>query len=348
MRVVRFAAASILVFLAVHVMVVGRTLFVRLVVALFAAHLISGMASFSRRIRVFGRPLNLAVRAVAAVAIVYALGSLGIRLLVSYSSELIAAAPVYENNLRLLAARAGDWLGLDPAILLEGPLERGRLTSLIGSAALSITGMIGGLGAVILCTAFLLLEQHSVERKLVSLFPDEARQTVVRRILARIERDVQAYVLVKALLSIATTALSYATMRAVGLHMAELWAVLIFFLNFIPYVGAWSGVILPALMAIMQFDSLQPMLITIGVLTAVQFVGGSIIEPRMMGTRLNLSPLVVLLSLAVWGSIWGVAGMFLAVPIMVVVMIVCGAFPSTRPIAILLSADGRNPATAEE
>jgi predicted PurR-regulated permease PerM len=348
MGVVRFAAASIVVVLAVHVMVVGRTFFVRLVIALFAAHLISGMASFSRRIRVFGRPLNAAVRAVAVVAIVYALGSLGIRMLVSYSSELIAAAPVYENNLRLLAGRAGDWLGLDPAALFEGPLERGRLTSLLGSAALSLTGMIGGLGAIILLTGFLLLEQHSVERKLVSLFPDEGRQTVVRRILERIGRDVQAYIVVKALLSVATTTLSYAAMKAVGFHMAELWAVVIFFLNFIPYVGAWSGVIFPALVAIMQFDSLRPILILIGLLTAVQFIGGSIIEPRIMGTRLNLSPLVVLLSLAVWGSLWGVAGMFLAVPIMVVVMIVCAAFPSTRPIAILLSADGRNPATAEE
>jgi predicted PurR-regulated permease PerM len=62
-----------------------------------------------------------------------------------------------------------------------------------------------------------------------------------------------------------------------------------------------------------------------------------------MGTRLNLSPLVVLLSLAAWGSIWGVAGMFLAVPMMVVLMIICAAFPGTQPVAILLSADGRRP-----
>jgi predicted PurR-regulated permease PerM len=75
-------------------------------------------------------------------------------------------------------------------------------------------------------------------------------------------------------------------------------------------------------------------------LTLIQFTGGSIIEPRLMGTGLNVSPVCMLLSLALWGAMWGVVGMFLAVPIMVVIMIVCSHINATRPIAILMSADG--------
>jgi predicted PurR-regulated permease PerM len=343
MRVVSFAAAAILVVLTVYVMVTGRSILVPLVTAVFAAHLIAAVAAFTRRIRVFGRPLAWTIRAGASLVILYLLAWLGVQLLVSNSSQLIAAAPIYENNLRTLATQAGGWLGLDPAALLDGPFERGRLTSLLRSIAISVTGTLGGFGTVVIFTVFLLLEQHSVEKKLVALVPDPQRQATVRGILDQVESDVQTYILLKAVLSAATTILSYAVMKAVGLHLAEFWAVLIFFLNFIPYVGAWSGVIFPALLATMQFDTLRPIVLTIGLLTMVQFTGGTIIEPRVMGTRLNLSPLVVLLSLAAWGSIWGVAGMFLAVPMMVVLMIVCAAFPGTRPIAILLSADGRRP-----
>jgi AI-2 transport protein TqsA len=348
MKVIKFAAAAVLVVLTVQVMVVGRSILVPLVTALFAAHLVNAVTAYSRRLRVFGRPLARTVRAAAALVLVYLLASLGIQLVVSNSSQLIAAAPLYENNLRMLAAQAGDWLGLDPAAMLDSPFERGRLTALLRSIALSLTGTLGGFGTVAIFTIFLLLEQHSVEKKIVALFPEERRQATVRRILDRVESDVQTYILLKAVLSAATTILSYAVMKAVGLDLAEFWAVLIFFLNFIPYVGAWSGVVFPALLATMQFDTLRPILLTIGLLTVVQFTGGTIIEPRVMGSRLNLSPIVVLLSLGAWGSIWGVAGMFLAVPMMVVLMIVCAAFESTRPIAILLSADGQRPSVGTD
>ncbi|MEC7943750.1 MAG: AI-2E family transporter, partial [Pseudomonadota bacterium] len=76
-------------------------------------------------------------------------------------------------------------------------------------------------------------------------------------------------------------------------------------------------------------------------LGAAQLVIGNVLEPRMMGRSLNLSSLVVIVSLAVWGSLWGVTGMFLSVPITVVLMIILAQFKQTRPIAILLSANGK-------
>ena len=76
-------------------------------------------------------------------------------------------------------------------------------------------------------------------------------------------------------------------------------------------------------------------------LGALQVVVGNVIEPRLMGRSLNLSPLVVIASLATWGSIWGVTGMFLCVPLTAILMIALAEFPRTRPVAVLLSADGR-------
>jgi AI-2 transport protein TqsA len=76
-------------------------------------------------------------------------------------------------------------------------------------------------------------------------------------------------------------------------------------------------------------------------LTAIQMTIGNLVEPRLMGTTLNLSPFVIILSLTFWGGIWGVAGMFLSVPITVIVAIVLAKFKPTRPVAILLSSSGR-------
>ena len=99
---------------------------------------------------------------------------------------------------------------------------------------------------------------------------------------------------------------------------------------------------LPLLFVVLFIHGTMGPFIIIAVgLGAAQFVIGNVLEPRMMGKSLNLSSLVVIISLAVWGSIWGVTGMFLSVPITVIMMIVLAEFQQTRPIAILLSADGK-------
>ena len=128
---------------------------------------------------------------------------------------------------------------------------------------------------------------------------------------------------------------------AVGLDLAGFWAFVIFLLAYIPTIGSLLGVIFPALMALLQFGGISEFLIIAVGLGAAQLVIGNVLEPRMMGRSLNLSSLVVIVSLAVWGSLWGVTGMFLSVPITVVLMIILAQFKQTRPIAILLSANGK-------
>jgi predicted PurR-regulated permease PerM len=153
--------------------------------------------------------------------------------------------------------------------------------------------------------------------------------------------DIRSYVGIKVLTSAATGLLSFLVLNLVGVDFASFWAVLIFLLNFIPTIGSIIATAFPSLLTLVQFDTLGPFIITISVLGAIQFCIGSLIEPKLMGNRLNLSPIVILLSLGLWGSVWGIPGMFLCVPITVIMMIVCSYFPGTRPIAVLLSKDGR-------
>jgi predicted PurR-regulated permease PerM len=140
---------------------------------------------------------------------------------------------------------------------------------------------------------------------------------------------------------------SWLVMMAVGLSNAMFWAFLIFIVNYVPIFGAIAAIILPALFAVVQFGGWLQAGIILGGLWLITFIVGNILLPRMQGESLNMDPLVVLLSLAFWGALWGLAGMFLSTPLTVLVMIILGQFEGSRWIAVLLSADGAPEAMLE-
>ena len=126
-----------------------------------------------------------------------------------------------------------------------------------------------------------------------------------------------------------------------GVEFATFWAVLIGLLNYIPYIGSFLGVVLPVAFALVQFADLNVVLALLLALSAAQFVIGFFLDPYLMGNSLNLSPFVILVSLAVWSALWGIAGAFLAVPMTACMALVFAEFDGTRPIAVLLSKNGR-------
>ena len=220
-------------------------------------------------------------------------------------------------------------------------IEQVNVRALIGGVAGAVAKVAGNAGLIVIYVIFLLAEQRTFSRKIVALFPDPDRRKDVQFILSDIQKRTQTYIAVKTLLSLITAVISYAVLAAVGLDMAGFWAFVIFLLAYIPTIGSLLGVVFPALMALLQFGGGSEFLAIAVGLGAAQLVIGNVLEPRMMGKSLNLSSLVVIVSLAIWGSIWGVTGMFLSVPVTVVLMIVLAEFRQTRPIAILLSADGK-------
>ena len=158
----------------------------------------------------------------------------------------------------------------------------------------------------------------------------------------------EQYLWVQTSLSIINTSLTYVTLLALGLHNALFWAFVIFVLNYIPTIGSIVAGILPALFAFVQDDwpAYMPQdelwcaaAVFFGV-SIWQFLIGNFLGPRMTSNSLNLSALVVLLSLAIWGALWGLPGMFLSAPLTVLVMIVLAQIPGARWIAVLMSANG--------
>jgi AI-2 transport protein TqsA len=335
------AAAAGLVTLIIYLMIVGEPILLPLVIAIFVWYLINALATLSKGIRIGGKPLRRNVRYAIGIVALLLLAWLAVNLVTRNITQVLAAAPVYEQNLHNLTTRIAPLIGLEEVPRAQTLFQRPTLTAVLRGLAGTLTGVLSTLGTVGIYVVFLLLEQHSFRNKIAALFPEPAREALVHRILHRMGAQIQAYIWLKTVISLATGVACYVVMKAVGLDFAEFWALLIFALNYIPYIGPWLGVIFPAFLALVQFHTLTPFVITTGGLALIQFTGGSIIEPRLMGTGLNVSPVVMLLSLTVWGTIWGIAGMFLAVPLMVILMIVCSNIEATRPLAVLMSADGK-------
>jgi predicted PurR-regulated permease PerM len=206
----------------------------------------------------------------------------------------------------------------------------GVFTTLMSSAVL-----------IALYVVFLFVEQHFFLQKMNALFPKSGSKQLVNNILSHIVRDTQTYLGLKTLMSLMIATGSWIIMKGVGLDFAEFWALLIFFLNYIPNIGSMIATTFPAILALIQFESWLPFIVITSGISAIQFIVGNIIEPKFLGQSLNLSALVILFALTLWGSIWGVLGMVLAVPITVMMMIIFAHFESTKPIAILLSQDGQ-------
>jgi len=149
----------------------------------------------------------------------------------------------------------------------------------------------------------------------------------------------QTYMLVRFGMSVVTGLAFWAFVAAYGLELQSEWGVIAFVLNFIPFIGSFVATLLPTLFAAAQFESLSAAFVVFVALNLLQFAIGSYIEPRVAGTAVSVSPFMVLFAVFFWGMLWGIAGAFIGVPILITLAALCARYPASRRIAVLLSAD---------
>jgi len=157
---------------------------------------------------------------------------------------------------------------------------------------------------------------------------------------AEIAARLQTYMLVRFGMSVLTGFAFWAFTAIDGLELQREWGVIAFVLNFIPFIGSFIATLLPTLFAAAQFESVYAALVVFIGLNLLQFVIGSYIEPRVAGTAVSVSPFMVLFAVFFWGLLWGIAGAFIGVPIVIALATICAGHPSTRLLAVLLSAGG--------
>ncbi len=191
---------------------------------------------------------------------------------------------------------------------------------------------------VLLITIYIMLGREHMMHKVQIAFPGDRAQTIYQ-IIQNINKGIQKYLLTKTFISLGTGLLTSVILMLFHVDFAIVWGLLTFLLNFIPNIGSIIATIPPILVAFFQFGSFFPAIWVALLLMGTQITMGNIIEPRLMGKSLNLSPLVVIISLIFWAFIWGPVGMVLAVPISSTIQIVCGNIEKLRPVAIFMGGD---------
>lgn len=207
----------------------------------------------------------------------------------------------------------------------------------LSSFSSSIIDLFSDWMLVFLYLLFILLERSSFPEKIMSvLSPEKALR--VSKLSMKINRQIAKYIFLKLMISLITGFLFYAVAILTGLDFALAWGVLATILNFIPTIGSIIVTAGTIIMAVIQFMPSWITVLYIAVLMiSIEMIMGNIIDPKLQGVKLNISPLVILISLAFWGYIWGLAGMFLAVPITSTLQIFMANIPSLKGIAVILS-----------
>jgi len=341
MRILNVAAWMLATTLVVTLLVVAKSLLIPFVIALVVWYVIVGLnnwiASFSVIKKYCPGWLSAALSMLTIVLFLVVVGEM----IASNAQSMVNTLPTYEENVRHLMEDVQQSFGLEQVPNVSSLLEDFDLTNIISNILNTFSGIAGNIFLILIYVLFLFLEQVSFPLKLQAIFPEQEKYGRVQEILVGINQAISSYISVKTAVSILTGVLSYIVMAIIGLDFAAFWAFLIFLLNYIPSVGSLIATAFPALMAILQFETFTPFIVVLIGVGAIQLIVGNLIEPRMMGSSLNISSLVVILSLSLWGTLWGVPGMVLCVPITVIMMIIFAQFESTRPIAILLSANGK-------
>lgn len=348
LKLQNFVMASILVALIFYILVVGQSVLLPLVIAIVFWYLITVLSEVFGKIKVGDHPLNKLTRYIFSFLTFFAIIWGFVKLIAINIEGVVRVAPIYQANLEKRWNNILALLHIEEEPTLAQLTEIVDLGQFITGLAASLTNIAANLGIILIYVIFLLLEQGNFSDKVAALANNPEKEKRVRLLIRKINEDVQKYISIKMLTSSLTGVLSYVFMKVVGVDFAEFWALLIFLLNFIPTIGSIIATIFPALITLVQFETYTPFFLVLGGVSGIQVCVGNILEPRLMGSSLNLSPLIILLNLSLWGLIWGIPGMFLCVPLLVISTIVFSHVPQTRSIAILLSKNGQIQEFTEE
>lgn len=337
-RATTISLVIVATFTVFYILWVGQPLLVPLAIAVLVWYGINALSYLYARALFKGRP-NWLTLILALVTIAIGAGVI-VDIVQGNIADVRNAAPTYKADLDQWLVRFYDLAGIEDVPTLSQFIASVDISEYVAGFAGAMTGILGDLALIVVYVGFLIYEQKTFSWKLEKMFPDPDKRRDIRNMIDNIQHQIQTYIWIKTLVSVVTGLVGYVVLTLVGVDFASFWAFTIFLLNYIPIIGSVVATLFPALLTLIQFDTFTPFLIVGIGLTSAQFIVGNVIEPKLMGSSLNLSPLVVLLSLALWGSLWGIPGMFLCVPITVIFLIILSHFDATRPLAVMLSERG--------
>jgi predicted PurR-regulated permease PerM len=189
---------------------------------------------------------------------------------------------------------------------------------------------------MVFLTYFLLGSGAMFRRKIAYLVPAGTRRARIKRALFEIEQQMSRYLLINTLISIGFGLATGALLAVIGVPNPILWGTVAGVLNFIPYLGAIVTVVLIGIVSLATFEGTQPMLLACGGYLVLDLIKGHFVCPLVLGRRMPLNTVAILISLLFWGWVWGIVGVIMAVPITVMIQVICSHSERFRGVAILL------------
>ncbi len=284
-------------------------------------------------------PLGLAVFAVLILLLfVFYLGGI---FLIGRVQSFVGEYPVYATKLQTIHNDLMYNLS-EKMSIPDGTFTNINWMQEIGRWLVAVSGSLasfaGNMVMVLIFLVFMLLGKPYFKYKVAKAFPPD-RASLFTEVTTSISRQIGQYLTVKVAISGTTGVLVWLSLTLLKVEFALTWGALAFFLNFIPSIGSILASVPPILLSIVQFypSGWMPVLVAV-VLLSIQMGMGNVIEPKIMGESLNLSPVIILLSLILFGWMWGIVGALLSVPIAATIKIVCENIEGLKPISVLMGS----------
>lgn len=244
--------------------------------------------------------------------------------------------PIYEQKFRHLLVANLSWLNSHGIEVTDQTLREyinpGKVMSTATGLLNSLRGLLTSTLLILLIIMFILLEASGFPEKLKRAFGDTTQALEHFR---GINHSIQRYLVLKTIISLITGVLVWFFLWLLDVPYASLWGVVAFLLNYIPTIGSIVASIPAIIVALVAQDAMTAAMVA-GLYIVINTLLGSVIEPRLMGNSLGISPLVVFISLIFWGWLWGPIGMILSVPLTMGLKIALAANPNSRWLATLL------------
>ncbi len=327
-------ARFLVVFAAFVIVVSGLKmagpLLVPFLLAVFVAMIVSPLLNWLKNFRI---PSGVAILLV--VILILLVGFVMAAVIGSSITEFRRDIPIYSAKLSAMSEAVQQWLmvrGIEiDAQQWQNSFDPGAVMKLVGSTLASFGNVMTNAVMILLTVIFILAENMGFGEKLRLARGNEVSQEW----LTKFSDSVHSYLAIKAAISLLTGLIIFSWLWILGVDYAILWGLLAFMLNFIPTVGSFIAAVPALLLALVQLGILHAGL-TLGGFVLVNLVMGNVIEPRWMGRGLNLSPLVVFVSLVLWGWVLGPVGMLLSIPLTIMIKIALENQPESRWISIML------------
>lgn len=341
MKIHRIASWLIVVTLVILALIAGQSIFIPFIVSLLIWFVVKKTRNSLDKIDFVKQYIPKWFKTFLASLVVFSILSIVGSMLTSNIENLALSSKNYLSNAEIISEKISKMIGLDLNETIISSINKIDIPAYLRSLFNSISGILGNMMMIVFYTIFLFIEEGLFSNKIQLIVGEGEKSEQFMGTLIKMDQMLSRYIILKSLINLLTAAIAYIVLYSVGIDSPFFWAALIFFFSFIPSIGPILGTTLPAIFSLIQFTEFVPFLIILFVIGTFQVAIGNYLEPRIMGNTLNISPLFGIFSLAIWGSLWGITGMLLSVPITVAMIIVMAQFPNTRKVAILLSEKGR-------